>query len=51
MASNADQERKAWLQSAKLVERLNEERKKRERDQFRRQERLKTYLDNQATVG
>jgi hypothetical protein len=37
MASNIEMQKKEWIESAKLVERLNEDRKKRERDQFKRQ--------------
>lgn len=47
---NAEMEKKEWLESAKFVERLNQERKKRELAQFKRQERLKTYLDKQNNV-
>lgn len=50
MANNVEIQKREWIQSAKLVERLNEERKKREKDQFKRQQRMKTYLDKQTLV-
>lgn len=50
MMKNAEVEKKEWLESAKFVEKLNKDRKKRELEQFKRQQRLKTYLDKQSNV-
>jgi hypothetical protein len=51
LMNKAEVEKKEWLESAKFVERLNQERKKRELAQFKRQERVKTYLDKQSIVS